>query len=83
MNVYFKLYSPSSRARAKREIDVIYRGKPVGSKAVFSGDRYTFSLPPELDRVMATGQLEGEFLLAPAADLVPAPVSLVLTDRYP
>jgi hypothetical protein len=82
MNSYFKLYSPGSRVRAKREIDILYRDRSVGAKAEFTGDRYRFTLPPELDTKMIYGDLEASFKLAPAADFVPAPVALVLSDRY-
>lgn len=82
MNTYFKLYSPRNRSRAKRVIDIVYHDERVEAKAVFDGDRYRFSLPPDLDQKMITGELEADFKFAPAADTVPAPVSLVLFDRY-
>ena len=82
MNVFFKLYHPQHPSRAKREIDIQYYETQIEAKAVFHDDRYTFSLPPELDQKMMAGEIEADFRLAPSADLTPAPVCLVLTDRY-
>jgi hypothetical protein len=81
MNKYFKLYTRKDFLLWE-SIDIFYGDKPVNTKAIFDGDRYTFSLPPELDEKMITGDLEADFLFDNNKGRSTVPVSLVLTDRY-
>jgi hypothetical protein len=85
MNVYFKLYRPPEHSAARKAIEIFYCGNAIESKAIFKGDRYSLSLPPDLDQKMVTGSLEADLKYRSVENggqncLIPE--SLVLSDRY-
>jgi hypothetical protein len=85
MNIYFKLYCPPEQSRARKAIDIFYYDNAIKGKAVFKGDRYAFSLPPDLDQKMVTGSLEADLRyrgVESSGQTPLLPELLVLTDRY-